>query len=137
MACGENLFRVGKGVAYRAYSAPLPGNVLIVAVTEGERAMAAALAAAGHNVRIVDDPADLAVELRAAHYDVIIAYFRDRAVVEMHTARAEVTSSYLPVSEDKSEASLARTMYSNALTANDGVKAFLKGIHRTLRSAQT
>jgi hypothetical protein len=36
LGCGESLFRVGKGLTYRDYTAPFPGNILIVANTEGE-----------------------------------------------------------------------------------------------------
>ncbi|MBT8098165.1 MAG: hypothetical protein KJO82_00375, partial [Gammaproteobacteria bacterium] len=36
IACGESLFRVGKGVAFREYTAPLPGSILVVAKTEAE-----------------------------------------------------------------------------------------------------
>jgi hypothetical protein len=29
LACGDSLYRVGKGVSYRVYTAPLPGSVLV------------------------------------------------------------------------------------------------------------
>ena len=39
-ACGESMFRVGNDVHYRAYSAPIPGSVLVYARTDDERAVA-------------------------------------------------------------------------------------------------
>jgi hypothetical protein len=42
-ACGESMFRVGKGVHYRAYSAPIPGLILVYARTDSERSIADSL----------------------------------------------------------------------------------------------
>ncbi|MBT8096843.1 MAG: hypothetical protein KJO19_07375, partial [Woeseia sp.] len=39
LACGESLFRVGKGVAFREYTAPLPGSILVVANSASELAL--------------------------------------------------------------------------------------------------
>lgn len=36
-ACGESLFHVGKGVAFRQYKAPLPGNIIAIARTDAQQ----------------------------------------------------------------------------------------------------
>ena len=55
LGCGESMFRVGKGVHYRAYSAPIPGSVLVYARTNDEREVAQQLQDAGHNVMVVSN----------------------------------------------------------------------------------
>ena len=72
-ACGESMFRVGKGVHYRAYSAPIPGTVLVYARTNEERAVAERLQEAGHEVLVVDSDLDLAMKLHDHAFDVIVA----------------------------------------------------------------
>ena len=75
MACGESLFRVGKGLTYREYTAPFPGNILVVAKTEGELAMVDRLIAAGHRVDVVSDPADISERLENGHYDIVMSLY--------------------------------------------------------------
>ena len=79
-ACGESLFRVGRGVAYRAQTAPLPGNVLVVAPSAESKELAERLSAAGHSVHVVDTPEQVAQEIRSGKYDVVLASYNDRAV---------------------------------------------------------
>lgn len=129
MACGENLFRAGKGVAYRSYTAPLPGSILVVAATERESTLAAALAAAGHSVQTVGSVAELGEALRGGRYDVVLAYFRDRETVALQTADSGSTALYLPVTENRSESRLSRTLYNWSVQDDDPVKTYLKSIH--------
>ena len=67
-ACGESLFRVGKGMSYRAHTAPLPGNVIVVTETEAHKQFAEQLAAAGHHVQTVDDVAQLGEALSSYNF---------------------------------------------------------------------
>ena len=54
-ACGDSLYRVGKGVSYRVYTAPLPGSVLVYGQSEGAKVLAEALAAqVGIHAQVVD-----------------------------------------------------------------------------------
>ena len=87
-ACGESLFRVGRGAAYRAQTAPLPGNVLLVAPSADAKALADRLAAAGHHVRVVETADLIAAELDKGQYDVVLASFNDREIVAAQTAGA-------------------------------------------------
>jgi len=132
-ACGESLFRVGKGVAFREYSAPLPGSILVVANTEAELAMVDRLAAAGHDIHVVSSPDEIGAELRNHQIDVVLAYFSQRDEVEAQTSVASV--SYIPVAMDETlEIAQADEMYDFSLSNEDSVKTFLKTIHKTLKS---
>jgi len=135
LACGESLFRVGKGVAFRQYTAPLPGTILAVARTEAELMMIERLVAAGHDVQVVADPTLIGDELarQEREYDIVLAYFSQRAEVLAQTASSSVT--YLPVVIDGSgEESEARAMYAQSLSSDDSVKTFLKTINRALKA---
>lgn len=136
LACGESLFRVGRGVAYREYSAPLPGKILVVAVTEGEQLMVERLAAAGHDMHVIEDPGQIGAALASQSFDIVMTYFADREVVSEETRGSDVR--YLPVARegtaDESEA-LALNQY--APNSGDSVKSFLKSIHRTLKESAT
>lgn len=132
-ACGESLFRVGKGVAFREYSAPLPGSILVVANTEAELAMVDRLAAAGHDIHIVSSPDEIGAELQNHQIDIVLAYFSQRDEVEAQTSVASV--SYIPVAMDETlEIAQADEMYNFSLSNEDSVKTFLKTIHKTLKS---
>lgn len=133
LACGESLFRVGKGVAFREYSAPLPGSILVVANTEAELAMVERLAAAGHNIHVVSSPDEIGDELKNHEIDIVLAYYSQRDEVESQTATAAV--SYIPVAIDgTSEIAQAGEIYDVSLSSVDSVKNFLKTIHKTLKS---
>jgi hypothetical protein len=136
-ACGESLYRVGKGVAYREYSAPLPGKILIVASTADELAMAARLEAAGHDVRTVPDPARVGAALQADRFDVVMSLYRDHDLVATAAGEARSNARYLPVAlADSDEVNQARVLNPHAPDTDDSVKTFLKAIHRTLKAAR-
>ena len=77
LACGDSLYRVGKGISYRAYTAPLPGSVLVYGQSEGAKQLAEALAQSGHGVRLVDNEIELSTELQTGDYDVVIAPYSE------------------------------------------------------------
>ena len=131
-ACGESLFRVGKGVSYREYTAPLPGNILAIANTEAELRMVERLEAAGHKIHVVTNPDQLAEELEKQHYDILLAYYSQREEIIAQISQTSIT--YLPVANSDEEAVQAKAQYTRTLSNGDGVKKFLKTIHRTLRA---
>lgn len=132
-ACGESLFRIGKGVNFREYTAPLPGNIVVVANTEAELAMVARLAAAGHDMHIVSSPDLIGEELQKHDFDIVLAYFGQRAMVESQISGSSV--AFLPVAlEGTEEEDLARLQYERSLSSEDSVKHFLKTIHKTLKT---
>lgn len=134
MACGESLFRVGKGVAFREYTAPLPGSILVVATTEAELAMVERLAAAGHDIHVVKDPAEIGEELKNHKIDIVLAYFSQRGEVESQMSSTQ-TAAYIPVAMDgTTETRQADEMYPRSLSNEDSVLKFLKTIHKELRA---
>ena len=133
-ACGESLFRVGKGVAFREYSAPLPGSILVVANTEAELALVARLAAAGHDIHVVSDPSEIGEELQNHKIDVVLAYYSARDVVEDEMS-STASATYIPVAMDGTlEISEAGDLYQRSLSNEDSVLKYLKTIHRTLKT---
>ncbi|MBT8137408.1 MAG: hypothetical protein KJO54_10385 [Gammaproteobacteria bacterium] len=132
-ACGESLFRVGKGVAFREYTAPLPGSVLAVANTEAELALVERLAAAGHEVHVVSDPSEISEELRNHKIDVVLAYYSARDVVEDEMTSV-ASATYIPVAMDGTvEVTEAGKQYQQSLSNEDSVLKYLKTIHKTLK----
>lgn len=131
LACGESLYRIGKGVAYRAYSAPIPADVLVYVDTERDRQIAALLEGAGHGVQLVEDDESLRARLNSNEFDVVIAPFRARELVSRNTS-----ITFLPVVSDGStDQRQARDLKLRPLTTDDDVKKYLKEIHRGLKRA--
>ena len=132
-ACGESLFRIGPGDRGHSYTAPLPGKILIVARTDGARALADALSTAGHEVRVVDSATELAGELDQSEYDIVLALFSERKLVEAQMVASRAT--FLPVASAPEERKLAKQEYRKALSTSDSLKRYLRTIHRTLKEA--
>lgn len=133
-ACGESLFRVGKGVGFREYTAPLPGSVLVVANTPAEMAMVERLAAAGHDVHVVSDPSEIGSELENHKIDIVLAYYSQRDVVEAQMSPV-APATYIPVTIDgTAEVPEAAEQYQTSLTNEDSVLQYLKTIHKSLKT---
>jgi hypothetical protein len=132
-ACGESLFRIGKGVAYRAQTAPLPGNVLVVAPPQESKQLVDQLAAAGHRVHVVDTQEQVAQELATGKYDVVLASYNDRALIATATAAAPKAAAYIPVTTEASQEALASAEYPRHLSRDDNFTQFLRVIHRTIK----
>ena len=133
-ACGESLFRVGKGVGFREYTAPLPGSVLVVANTPAEMTMVERLAAAGHDVHVVSDPSEIGNALENHQIDIVLAYYSQRDEVESQMAPM-APATYIPVAADgTAEVSEAGEQYKTSLTNEDSVLQYLKTIHFTLKN---
>ncbi len=133
-ACGESMFRVGKGVHYRAYSAPIPGSVLVYARTDQERAVADQLQEAGHSVQIVSNDVDLAMEMQTQQFDVVVAPYSKRDEVEAQSAEIATHPDWVPVIEKGSpDAKLAKSQYAHTVSSDDDVNKYLKAIHKSLK----
>jgi len=132
-ACGDSLYRVGKGISYRVYTAPLPGSVLVYGQTEGARQLAEALSDSGHSVEVVASEMDLSLKMQSGDYDVVIASYGDHAAVESNTVASG--TKYLPVALSKEEEQVAEQSYGEVLLADrDEIKDYLKAIHKTLKN---
>lgn len=136
LACGDSMYRVGKGVSYRVYTAPLPGSVLVYGESEGARQLAEALAQSGHGVRLVSNGSELTSELSSGAYDVVIAPYSEHQTVSASTSESgNATTTFLPVVADTTEAKSIKGDYSNVMVADrDEIKHYLKAIHKTLKS---
>lgn len=133
-ACGESLFRVGKGVGFREYTAPLPGSVLVVANSPAEMAMVERLAAAGHDVHVVSDPSQIRSQLESNQIDIVLAYYSQRDEVESQMIPMS-PATYIPVAVGgTAEVSEAGKQYQTTLTNEDSVLQYLKTIHLTLKN---
>ena len=133
-ACGDSLYRVGKGISYRVYTAPLPGSVLVYGKGESAEQLAQELARSGHGVRLVSNDQELQVEIGSGAYDVVIAAYRDQSAVESTASVTANAPTFLPVALDSDEEAQARQEYERVMHAEkDEIKHYLKAIHQTLR----
>ena len=131
-ACGESLYRVGKGVSYRVYTAPLPGSVLVYSQSEGGRQLAEALAQSGHGVQLVETETEFKQEMGKGSYDVVIAAYSDHALVEANQEGS--ATEFIPVAVNEEEKQAAKQAYGRVLLANQAeVKHYLKAIHKSLK----
>lgn len=138
LACGESVFRVGKGVHYRTHSAPITGVVLVYARTDQELAIAEQLKQAGHSVQMVSTDVDLAMEMQKKQFDVVVAPYSKRDKVEAQSATIANHPDWVPVVQRGSvDAKLARSQYSRTVWGNDHVRKYLKAIHQSLRVKST
>ena len=136
--CGESMFRVGKGVHYRAYSAPIPGSVLVYARTDSEREVAQELANAGHNVMVVNNDVDLALEMQHREFDVIIAPYSKRDEVELQSLDIASHPDWVLVVESGStDAKSARQQHEQTVSTDADIRKYLKAIHKSLKAQGT
>ncbi len=134
LACGDSLYRVGKGVSYRVYTAPLPGSVLVYGAGEGAEMLAKELARSGHGVRLVSDDAELQAEIDSGTYDVVIAAYSDKSALGDESSAAKGAPTFLPVALTKEEQEEAREEHERVMLAEkDEIKHYLKAIHQTLK----
>jgi hypothetical protein len=134
-ACGESMFRVGKGVHYRAFSAPIPGSVLVFARTDSERVVAEDLRAAGHSVSIVASDDELVSEMQDHDFDVVVAPYSKREVVEAQSPEIAAHPNWVPVVvKGSADQRLARAEFGNVVTTDADVRKYLKAIHKTLKA---
>jgi hypothetical protein len=133
-ACGDSLYRVGKGVSYRVYTAPLPGSVLVYGEGEGAELLAQELARSGHGVRLVKNDEELQAELGSGAYDVVIAAYAARSSIEPSASAASDAPTFLPVALTEDEEKQARSEHKRVMLAEkDEIKHYLKAIHHTLK----
>jgi len=135
LACGESVFRAGKGLHYRAFTAPIPGTVLVYARTDGERAVADSLQQAGHDVHVVASDDEMAAQLRSKAFDVIVAPFGMRETVAATSSESVSHPALIPVL-DKSSTDLrvAKAEFGDVVMSDDDIRKYLKAIHHSLKT---
>jgi hypothetical protein len=131
-ACGDSLYRVGKGVSYRVYTAPLPGSVHEYSQSEAAKQLADALPHNGHVVHYEEKHTHYKDEMDNGVYDVVIAAYSDHAVVEAN--QEDSGTEFIPVAENKEEENAAKRSYDHVLLADQAeIKHYLKAIHKSLK----
>ena len=134
VACSDSLYRVGKGVAYRTYTAPLPGSVLVYGKGEGAETLARELERSGHGVRIVAEDNEFRAVMASGIYDVVIAAYHDEALVELTSSSTANSPTFLPIAMNTAEKEQARHKYERVMVAGkDEIKHYLKAIHQALK----
>jgi hypothetical protein len=130
LACGDSMHRVGKGMSYRTYSAPLPVNLLLLTSNESSRELANQLALSGHGVHQVYSMAELTAALQKGGYDVLIAPFSEAAMIELPSSTA-----FIPTVTSRDEEKQALRSYERVMVSGKHeVKHYLKAIHLAFKN---
>ena len=136
-ACGESLYRFGKGSPNTSFRVPLPGRILVVGASESDDRLAAMLSASGHDVTRVESVEAVADTLaRDPDFDLVLSMYEQHAAVTAQLAQSSVV--YLPVAAADSEAERhgARQLNEFAPAADDRIKQILRSVHRAIRRAR-
>ncbi|MDX1498312.1 MAG: hypothetical protein R3176_00345 [Woeseiaceae bacterium] len=134
LACGESLYRVGKGIAYREYTAPLPGNLLVFGAAGDARDLADQLARAGHNVVVAATIEDLVRQAERGEFQVVIGPFSEYAEFKAITVLSE--AAYLPIAVEGVDERAAKAEFDQVMVpSKHEIKHYLKAIHRVLKRA--
>ena len=133
-ACGESVFRAGKGVHYRAFTAPIPGTVLVYARNDDERAVAEGLREAGHDVHVVATDDEMAAQMQSQAFDVVVAPFSLRTAVRATSLQSTSRPDLIPVVDaSSSELRSAKAEFDDVVKADDDIRKYLKAIHHSLK----
>ena len=133
-ACGESLYRVGKGISYREYTVPLPGNLLVLGPAESVDNLAAELGRAGHNVTVAESMSELAVLAQEGSFQVVIGAYSEYESFE--SASLLPNATYLPIAFAGVDEQAAREQFEYVMVPSKSeIKHYLKTIHRVLKKA--
>ena len=133
-ACGESLYRVGKGVAYREYTAPLPGNLLVYSAAGNIENLAAELGRAGHQVTVAKSMDDLALLANREEFQVVIGPFSEYENFQSISVLSE--APYLPIAIEGVDERDAKKQFKYVMVpSKHEIKHYLKTIHKMLKKA--
>ena len=131
-ACGEIMVNAGQGLAFQAWLAHEPADVLVWYRDGSDERAYAGLEQAGHHLTLVTDETQLAEELARNRYDIVIASFDLVDTVAPLAASSEPTR-FLPIVERSMRRSAAvRDRFDQFLVEGMGVKRYLSIIDRVL-----
>jgi len=134
LACGESLYRVGKGIHYREYTAPLPGNVLIYGAAGDTAGLADELRRAGHRVSVARSPSELVSLADRGEYQVVIGPYSDYEDFEAMSVLTE--AEYLPLAISGVNEKQAKQEFDDVLVpSKHEIRHYLKAIHKALKRA--
>lgn len=133
-ACGESLYRVGKGINYREYTAPLPGNLLVYGAAGDTESLARELTLAGHNVQIARNPSELALLADRGAYQVIIGPYSEFENFQKMAVLSE--AQYIPIAISGVNEREAKQQFDEVLVpSKHEIRHYLKAIHKVLKRA--
>ena len=133
-ACGESLYRVGKGVAYREYTAPLPGNLLVYSAAGDIEDLAAELGRAGHQVTVAKSMNELVLLANHEEFQVVIGPFNEYENVQSFSVLTE--ANYLPIAIEGVDERAAKAQFDYVMVpSKHEIKHYLKAIHKMLKRA--
>ena len=131
-ACGEMMVNAGQGLAFQAWLANEPADVLVWYRDGSDERAYAGLEQAGHRLTLVTDEIQLAEELARHSYDIVIASFDQVDTVAPLAASSEPTR-FLPIVERSMRRSAAvRDRFDQFLVEGMGVRRYLSVIDRVL-----
>ena len=134
LACGESLYRVGKGVAYREYTAPLPGTLLVYSPTGNVEGLAEELGRAGHTVAVAESMSDLVTLAERSQYQIVIGPYNEYENFDSITVLSDAT--YLPIAIEGVDEKEAKARFEHVMVpSKHEIKHYLKAIHKVLKAA--
>ena len=134
LACGESLYRVGKGIQYREYTAPLPGNLLIYGAAGDTTSLAEELEKAGHHVSVATTPSELVRLADQGDYQVVIGPYSDYDDFKAMSVLAD--AEYLPIATSGVNEKQAKQDFDQVLVpSKHEIRHYLKAIHKALKRA--
>lgn len=134
LGCGESLYRVGKGISYREYTAPLPGNLLVYGAAGNTESLAAELGKAGHNVSVAESISDLVLLAERGEYQIVIGPFNQYEEFSAITVLSDAT--YLPIAIEGIDEKDAKDQFKHVMVpSKHEIKHYLKAIHKVLKAA--
>lgn len=138
LACGETLFRVGQGMRYNAYAAPLPAAVLLYtgagnATASNETELRKGLEKAGHKVTVVSAGESFVQASGARPYDVVIADLGAIDAITKSMGGATAKPSFVPVvGSSVSTESELRDRYPWWVREGAGLGKYLNAINKVM-----
>lgn len=133
-ACGESRYRLGHGIRYETYQAPMPATVLIYQSADYDK-QTAGLQSAGHQITFVSNQDQLLKALDEESYDVVIAPYGDMAAVEEQIANILKRPGLLPViGSDANERRSAKSQYHQYLKSGASLRKIARAIHNIMKN---
>lgn len=133
-ACGESLYRVGKGINYREYTAPLPGNLLVYGAAGDADDLARELELAGHKVSVAKNPSELAYLADRGEYQVVIGPYSEYDNFQALSVLSN--AQYIPVVIGGVDEREAKQQFDEVMVpSKHEIRHYLKAIHKTLKKA--
>ena len=140
-ACGDKLLILGRGVRFQVDKSDFPAAILLFmnpeypgSSTWGDSQLQAIMKNAGHRLKSVRSREELAAELKAKFYDIVLADLADAPRVEELVQAAPSHPVLLPWVYQGTNASqaAAKKQYQFYLKAPGSVAKFLSVIDRTM-----